>query len=336
MCVGLSSQPRRATSTLSSRPCSVRQVLFVSVGYQLKYYGIGGFHYDLAVDDTGHTYAVTLVSFFIVTRTNISYGRYMEGRALLGAAMRSVREISQTSAALTVKAKGPQWAEWRGRVSRRAALLLRALACVLHHPDERERVLAMPCLLADEQARLRKMCPGADKMRPVLVLALWLRRELASAPDGAVLSGPAASSLQGHVNEFISSYHGLMKLVGTPIPFPLAQISLAFILCWVFTLPLALLSVMTVRAAITGVTFAITAAFVGLLKVSVELDDPFGDDPNDIDVNGMVDGVLADLRVVLDEIDGDGAAEKAGIPEAETTVLLPAPATETTGLVPRS
>ena len=91
-----------------------------------------------------------------------------------------------------------------------------------------------------------------------------------------------------------------------------------------------------VRAAITGVTFAITAAFVGLLKVSVELDDPFGDDPNDIDVNGMVDGVLADLRVVLDEIDGDGAAEKAGIPEAETTVLLPAPATETTGLVPRS
>ena len=147
---------------------------------------------------------------------------------------------------------------------------------------------------------------------------------------------PAASSLQGDVNEFISSYHGLMKLVGTPIPFPLAQISLAFILCWVFTLPLALLSVMTVRAAITGVTFAITAAFVGLLKVSVELDDPFGDDPNDIDVNGMVDGVLADLRVVLDEIDGDGAAEKAGIPEAETTVLLPAPATETTGLVPRS
>ena len=123
MCVGLSSQPRRATSTLSSRPCYVRQVLFVSVGYQLKYYGIGGFHYDLAVDDTGHTYAVTLVSFFIVTRTNISYGRYMEGRALLGAAMRSVREISQTSAALTVKAKGPQWAEWRGRVSRRAALL---------------------------------------------------------------------------------------------------------------------------------------------------------------------------------------------------------------------
>ena len=111
MCVGLSSQPRRATSTLSSRPCYVRQVLFVSVGYQLKYYGIGGFHYDLAVDDTGHTYAVTLVSFFIVTRTNISYGRYMEGRALLGAAMRSVREISQTSAALTVKAKGPQWAQ---------------------------------------------------------------------------------------------------------------------------------------------------------------------------------------------------------------------------------
>ena len=212
MCVGLSSQPRRATSTLSSRPCYVRQVLFVSVGYQLKYYGIGGFHYDLAVDDTGHTYAVALVSFFIVTRTNISYGRYMEGRALLGAAMRSVREISQTSAALTVKAKGPQWAEWRGRVSRRAALLLRALACVLHHPDERERVLAMPCLLADEQARLRKMCPGADKMRPVLVLALWLRRELASAPDGAVLSGPAASSLQGHVNEFITSYHGLMNL----------------------------------------------------------------------------------------------------------------------------
>ena len=102
--------------------------------------------------------------------------------------------------------------------------------------------------------------------------------------------------------------------------------------------------------------------------MSVELDDPFGDDPNDIDVNGMVDAVsaplasapalsrdeaqarialslslsprslevLADLRVVLDEIDGDGAADKARVPAPESLVLLPAPATESTGLVPRS
>lgn len=41
--------------------------------------------------------------------------------------------------------------------------------------------------------------------------------------------------------------------------------------------------------------------------VAIELDDPFGDDENDLDVFGMEESVVNDARLFLQECDGPGA-----------------------------
>jgi predicted membrane chloride channel (bestrophin family) len=107
----------------------------------------------------------------------------------------------------------------------------------------------------------------------------------------------------------------------TPFPFPLVQMARTFLFFYIYTLPFALLNDASNPLAHLGVIFMVridyylevlfawcwpfrlsltslllhhrhhrhqvTYGFVGLETVSIELDDPFGDDENDFDNLGM-------------------------------------------------
>ena len=67
-----------------------------------------------------------------------------------------------------------------------------------------------------------------------------------------------------------------MKLVTTPFPFPLVQMTRTFLAVWVFTLPCALSDDIETLVPLIFIVFFITYGFIGLELVSIELDDPFG------------------------------------------------------------
>lgn len=46
-------------------------------------------------------------------------------------------------------------------------------------------------------------------------------------------------------------------------------------------------------------------AFVGLELVAIELDDPFGDDPNDFDVAGLANVTFKDIYIFIYDLQGD-------------------------------
>ena len=54
--------------------------------------------------------------------------------------------------------------------------------------------------------------------------------------------------------------------------------------------------------------FFVTYAFVGLELVSIEMDDPFGDDQNDLDILSLYEKVFKDIIMCIEDIDGDGNA----------------------------
>ena len=81
-----------------------------------------------------------------------------------------------------------------------------------------------------------------------------------------------------------------------------------FLFLWVFTLPFALARDMEKVYPLTVILFFITYGFVGLEMVSIELDDPFGDDPNDFDVLGLAQVVFEDIYISIYDIDGKQAA----------------------------
>jgi len=83
-----------------------------------------------------------------------------------------------------------------------------------------------------------------------------------------------------------------------------------FLFFWVFTLPFALVNDMgEVRVADLAIIFFLTYGYVGLEFVSMEMDDPFGDDENDFNHVGMARAVIEDIYlVVYDSCGGEEAS----------------------------
>ena len=72
------------------------------------------------------------------------------------------------------------------------------------------------------------------------------------------------------------------KVYTTPPPFPMVQMSRTLTFVWVFLVPVVLMSDGSSIFAHCLVVFFLTFAFIGLEYVAMEVDDPFGDDANDV------------------------------------------------------
>jgi predicted membrane chloride channel (bestrophin family) len=90
-------------------------------------------------------------------------------------------------------------------------------------------------------------------------------------------------------NHILTSLYRVIGIVTTPIPFPMVQMSRTFLFFYIYTLPSALLTASSTPAADLVVLFIVTYGFIGLELISIELDDPFGDDVIDFDTIRSID-----------------------------------------------
>ncbi|KAL7550751.1 hypothetical protein ACHAWF_013973 [Thalassiosira exigua] len=109
------------------------------------------------------------------------------------------------------------------------------------------------------------------------------------------------------VENFMTAFHSFRVLVFTPYPFPLLQMTRAFLFFWVYTLPMVLLKDYRIWSSIF-IVILVSFGFIGIEYVSMSLDDPFGDDTNDIDEHGMSLLVYEDVYLAIYRTDGHDAA----------------------------
>lgn len=283
---------------------------------------------DLTFSDQGHTFMSVMVSFLVVTRITIAYNRFIEARNFLDKAMISCREFIQHSICFTRydHSKGAQ--DWRAELARRSIVLLRTLVCILEYPSKQEDVLnaaakatahnydensasTTDLQFSSDEVHALLISVGGSNERTPMVLTIFLRTVIATHRDylEKPIDPPKELRLYQLVSEFVTAHHGLQKLANTPFPFPLVQMTRTFLFLWVFTLPMALGNDMNKCIPLLFIMFVITYGFIGLEYVAIELDDPFGDDPNDFDVRGLSEVVFDDIYIAIHDIDGEDAAD---------------------------
>jgi hypothetical protein len=97
-------------------------------------------------------------------------------------------------------------------------------------------------------------------------------------------------TLQKQIGLFLESYHELLDLASTPLPFALIQMGRAFLFLWTFSMPLVLLQgPFTDLGTAMVFLFFLTYGFIGLELVSIKLASPFGDGIHDIQVTNLRD-----------------------------------------------
>lgn len=271
-----------------------------------RHYGM-----DISYSDKGHTFMSMIVSFLIVTRSNIAYARFMESRSHLSTSMRSCRELMQYAVTFTRYDISDNASKWRFAIARKLIVLLRSVVGVLEFESTGEHVWKNK-VLTDKEKKAVTDAVGEDNFRTPMVLAMFLRTAIASNFDflDAPMHVNRELKLFSFLSDFVKGYHGLTKLIDTQFPFPLLQMTRTFVFFWVYTLPAVLYNDKIEVEFLILIVFFITYAFVGLECVSIELDDPFGTDPNDFDVLGLARVVFQDIYICIYDVDGAEKAQK--------------------------
>jgi len=252
-----------------------------------------------------------LVSFLVVTRVNIAYTRFMESASLMSGLFRNCREIVMNTVTFTRQFRDERASNWRLEICRRVIVLLRVTVSVLEYNNKRESTWTLPILKKHEQQALLSSFGQARERYPI-ILSVFLRTALSSHQEfGINLEVNILLMLLRNNVDFLNDYHGLMKLLSNPFPFPLVQMSRTFLFLWVFTLPFALLETMPEGQGwvACAIIFFMTFGFVGLELVAITLDDPFGNDDNDLEAFEISKVVFEDIYIFLYDVDGRETAD---------------------------
>lgn len=236
---------------------------------------------DPAIPPSVHTLVGVALGLLLVFRTNASYDRYWEGRRLVGAIVNNARDLARQTRSF-LDAAAPEVRAAQGE------LIVAFYATIRRYlRNEREWPELADRLGAERLAQL-----AASRCPPVLV-ARWLSDGFVAEARAGRLSEQRLQVLDNAISDIVDFFGGCERIMKTPVPFAYAHHIKGFLTLFCMTVPLAMLAEM---GWYTAPASAIVAyALFGIDEIGVEIEDPFGYDPNDLPLDTIGDSLAIDV-----------------------------------------
>ena len=232
------------------------------------------------------------LSIFLGFRNNACYDRWWEARKQWGALIGACRDLGRQTLLLNGRAQG-QGTALRVDLVNLAIGFTFALLLHLRPGGDPARVLERldP---QDVDAFL------ASRNRPEFILR-GMSGRLAQARAQALVSDVEFVLLDGTIARMSAALAACERLRTTPVPFAYTLLlhRTAYIFC--FLLPFGFADLLGWLAPLAAGIVAYT--FFGLDTLGDELEEPFGDWPNDLPIAAMADTIAINLREALGERD---------------------------------
>jgi putative membrane protein len=215
----------------------------------------------MKLDPVGHTILGVALSMLIVFRTNSAHSRFWEARSHWGVIVNTSRNLVRMAAVFTPPA------------------------------DDLARLVSAYVLLLKEQLRdnrdlagIRHLVTGrvldrlAKSNNPAQMLAAELSDWIASRMKEGRIEPILAARLESLVGLLVDQQGGCEKIRRTPLPFVYAALIKEVLFIYLATLPFVLVPVMGFMAPL--VLMGVSLGMLGIEEAGVEIEDPFGLDPN--------------------------------------------------------
>lgn len=257
------------------------------------------------------------LGFLLGLRSNQAYGRYLEGiahyRNLVQAASDLCRQTAyiKTDGEYTNTAAGDDPAEGQSTCDnpdkqvfvRHALAFLAAVRQDIRNmrlpaDDARDKLADLRLHVTTAELKyLYAMGIYDEEVNSPLIIGRWLTADLARVVDRIGVNS-LIGSMERSIQRMLNSYRGIDMLSAHPAPWPYTHLAQTFLIFWVYTLPLCLVPLYNYATlAIMPVT-ALT--LFGLDAVAREIQDPFGFDENDLNIQGYENLLIDDLDTMLD------------------------------------
>jgi|LakMenEpi03Aug12_release.lakeMendotaPanAssembly.Ray.scaffolds.fasta_scaffold60655_2 putative membrane protein len=230
-------------------------------------------HKQLSSLTTIYSLVGFVISLLLVFRTNTAYDRWWEGRKKWG-------ELVNDSRNLAVKLKVHlESEESRGFFARMICNFM--FAAKEHLRDGTKWELLD--LTGQEYERIK------GRAHPPLAIVQLMYEHLVHLKNQNTITQIEFLSLDKNLNAFMDSLGACERIKNTPIPYSYSIFLKKFIFIYTSTLPLAFVSVFGYYAALISVF--VFYVIVSMEVLAEEIEDPFGDDDNDLPTDDIAERI---------------------------------------------
>ena len=234
--------------------------------------GVVYFHlyvHPIAIPSIVHTLVGLALGLLLVFRTNASYDRFWEGRKLWGGMVNESRNLIRSSEAFLVNAP-----EIRHEI---ANWMLAFVYGSMNALRDKKSFGPIEQRLPPEKLRAALESPHA---------ALYAAKQISLLLQKAKTEGHITDYVQATIDQnvqlLVGYIGGCERIHKTPLPFAYVVHLRRALVIYCFTLPFALVGSFEWPWAIVLDTLFIAYIFFGIEEIGVEIEDPFGEDENDL------------------------------------------------------
>jgi putative membrane protein len=257
----------------------------------------------VAVPPLAHTLIGVALGLLLVFRTNASYARYVEARMLLGRINDASRDLARQVASYV-----PSGADSVGLHRDLARWIESFYWLLVQNLREEDRLEALGDRLEpSEVAQLRPV-----KARS-LVIAGWISSRLSALHRQGRFDSEVLRAMDANLTAMVQAVGGCQRIRGTPVPFAYAQHIKTFLVLFCYTVPFVMVETLGLYTPIASAVLAF--ALFGIDEIGVEIEDPFGTDPNDLPMDRIGNTISASVGEVLAASRGTAAESSTAAAE---------------------
>ncbi|MEI6853425.1 MAG: bestrophin family protein [Bacteroidota bacterium] len=240
---------------------------------------------DIKIDMVVYNVVGLALGLLLVFRTNTSYDRYWEGRRLIGSTVNSSRNLALLLNELIPKAE----TEKRTRLVRLISAFNYATKERLREGVTREH---LPMLNEDQKDEVFKSNHVPNAIMKVIHKEVTLIKRSGFAME------PDLIAINNELTTLINNLGGMERIRNTPVPFAYAAHLQLFIMLYFLALPFGLYEKFHwIAVPVIGI---VSLILLGINEIGVEIEDPFGNDPNDLPMDTICENIEKNIREILD------------------------------------
>jgi putative membrane protein len=229
-----------------------------------------------------------VLGLMLVFRTNTAYERFWEGRKLWGGLVNATRNLArQIWVSVLEKDEGD-------RLDKETALRVLvafAVATKLHLRQEPVNQELEDLISPSRYFRLKSM------NNPPLEVAFWIGDYLQQQHECDRLNVHQLTAMQQLLNIMVDNLGGCERILKTPMPMAYAIHLKQLLLIYCLTLPFQLISDL---GWWTGLIVAlISFTLFGIEEIGIEIENPFGRDPNDLPLDAICQTMLRNIEDLM-------------------------------------
>ncbi|MGG6238248.1 bestrophin family protein [Nodosilinea sp. AN01ver1] len=236
-----------------------------------------------------------VLGLLLVFRTNTSYERFWEGRKLWGSVVNLTRNLARQ---MWVAIATPEPGDREAKLAAVRLLPAFAVAMKLHLRGEPPSAELANLLSADQFAKLRQM------NSPPLEIAFWVADYLQTQQARGTLNPYQLTYCLETLDGLVDALGGCERILRTPVPVAYSIHLKQLLMLYCLALPFQMVdSVGWGTPLLVGL---ISFAVFGIEEIGIEIENPFGHDPNDLPLDAICRTMQQNIEDLISLVPGVG------------------------------